>query len=128
MRLLSILIFATIAHAADPRETQVKEAAASYQKCFAGRDMECLFRLLTDDFVLIRPNGDVYDRAGLLTALKDEKIVARSSNWDQSVIRFYGTTALMSVNRRLTLVWVAPDGKSWRLAHSQNTPAPSPAK
>ena len=99
MRCLSILMLGLLAYAADPRETKITAAEASFGKCWDARDTECLARLVTDDFVQITRTARLMDKASSLEGMKTGIHSRRDPNTPAPPrrdlkIRFYGNTAI----------------------------------
>jgi len=130
------LILAALAYAADPREAQINAAQASYWNCWSAADTECLSQLVTDDFVWISGSGKRRDKAEFLARMKagtspkgnpPTGTLTAASVAPDLRIRFYGDTAVVTWQSAQrgeigTYVWVAPDGKIWRMANHQITP------
>jgi len=97
---------------------------------FAG-DVETWNRYITDDFVLVGPNGQANtksQRGDLIRSGKTKGIVEQDKITDEK-FRLYGDTTIRSYHLQgpgggvsyLLEVWVKQGGE-WKLAHAQFTP------
>jgi hypothetical protein len=139
MRFIFVLVFAMMANAADTREAEVMAASNSFDKCWDSRDVACLSKATTEDFILISRRADIRERAAFLEGMKSGSYsqTAGSAKIRDQKVRFYGNTAIqtrventptpigprgaqnqpvVAADHFQTLVWVNIDGKGWRLA------------
>ena len=150
MRLLSILLLAAVAYAADPREAEIHAALAAFDKCWDARDTECLSKEVTDDFVQITRAATLRSKTTFLEGMKAGRYSQTDPNNPPKIrdmnIRFYGITAIQTftfngpvgpgremLDHFETFVWVKVDGRGWLLASMhvslpRATPAPQAPK
>ena len=141
MRLCMFVLLAASVYAADPREEQICAAQASFWNCWSSADTACLSKLVTDDFVQISGTGKRRDKVEFLAGMKagtfskgtpPAAALSAASVAPDLRIRFFGNTAVATWqsarrNEIGTYVWVASDGRSWRMANQQITILPPPA-
>jgi hypothetical protein len=138
MKFILVLTIALAAHAADSREAEVLAAQDAFLRCWDARDVACLSKIVTDDFILFN-RFEPFDREAFLKGMSagifphtPPDVKTRDLK-----IRFYGTTAIrtqiqnqptpigprgapnratVAADRFNTAVFVNVDGKGWRLA------------
>jgi len=140
MRFILALALAVFAYAADPREAEVMTAQEAFVKCWDARDVACLSKIVTDDFILIN-RFEVLDRKAFMTSMRGDSLPRTDPDYRLKTrdlkLRFYGTAAIrteitntpilvgargtpnrptVEIDLFRTAVWVNLDGKSWRLA------------
>lgn len=127
--------------AADTREADVRKAVQSFSNCWERNDAACMDKLLAEDFDYVIRTGVATNRASFLRILSEGKVLPNISTPETAPIRFYGPVAFVTFARimlpkdpgvpfpldradgatvpvlpRLTLVWLNPDEKGWRLS------------
>jgi hypothetical protein len=91
--------------------------------------------LYSDDYILVRPDGSVLNKQGVLQDLRNNGLTFHSIDLLQSLVRIYGLTAIVTgesrtvasrhgvesrAHFRFIAVYVR-DGESIRLVHFQST-------
>ena len=76
------------------------------------------------DFIVVRPEGKLMNKAERLTQLKAEKPQARPKPKQEQFIR-YGDTVLRQLQQTDGMLWIVwvKDGQFWHVASSQGTRA-----
>jgi hypothetical protein len=143
---VALLAIATT-HAADPRETEIRNAMESFGRCWDAhaKDPGCMDRLLAPDFTAVALGAREFDRAGFIDFVKN---LPASNTWGSgpgdrmpgAVVRFYGPVALITYSHknatpvehlaRFTHVFVNSEGRGWLMArlHASRPNIPTQAK
>jgi ketosteroid isomerase-like protein len=91
--------------------------------------------LYSDDYMLVRPDGSVLNKQEVLHDLRNNGLTFRSIDLLQSMVRIYGSTAVVTGESRTVtsrdgaenrahfrfIAVYARDGETIRLAHFQST-------
>jgi ketosteroid isomerase-like protein len=118
----------------EPKTAAVHSVVASWQALETanfGHDAEGWADHVSDDFLLIRPNGHVLDKADRMKAIHEQKaksIVVHVPTAQWVRVWMFGDTAVMIAHHHLfngtpyraARVWILRDGV-WKLALSQQT-------
>jgi ketosteroid isomerase-like protein len=121
------------------RGTQMQEEILRMEKDFSQaiieNDSDAVGRFLTDDWIIIDPDGGVIDRARFLDVIKSGALTHEQMDADDFRVRIYGDTAVataltrtkgkfmgqdFTAEERATDVLVKTDGH-WRVVFSQLT-------
>ena len=124
MYLAFAISLATTALAAEiPVELQ--QAIRARDQAVAKKDLSTWDRLTMPDFIVVRPEGRLMNKAERLAQIKAEKPQARPKPKQEQFIR-YGDTVLRQLQERNGTLWIdvwVKDGKVWRVASGQGTRA-----
>jgi uncharacterized protein DUF4440 len=124
MYLVFAIPLATTALAAEiPVELQ--QAIQARDEAVAKKDVSTWDRLTTSDFIVVRPEGKLMNKAERLAQLKAEKPQARPKPKQEQFIR-YGDTVLRQLQETDGTLWIdvwVKDGQVWRVASGQGTRA-----
>jgi ketosteroid isomerase-like protein len=118
----------------EPKTAAVHSVVASWQQLETanfGHDAKGWADHVSDDFLLIRPNGGVLNKADRMKAIRDQKehsIVVHVPEAQWVRVWMFGDTAVMIAHHtlfngtpyRAARVWILRDGV-WKLALSQQT-------
>jgi hypothetical protein len=118
----------------EPKTAAVHSVVASWQALETanfGHDVDGWAAHVSDDFMLIRPNGKLLDKAFRMATIRHQKansIVVHVPTAQWVHVRMFGDTAVMTAHHQLfngtpyhaTRVWILRDGV-WKLALSQQT-------
>jgi len=100
-----------------------------------GRNYAALEALYSDDYILVRPDGSILNKQEVLQDLQNNRLTFHSIDLLQSLVRIYGSTALVTgesrtvasrhgvesrAHFRFIAVYVR-DAESIRLVHFQST-------
>ena len=120
-------------------EDVIRTHTQEFNRALESQDLDALSRLYADDYTLVRPDGSVLSKQGVLRDLGDGGLIVRSIEMTEVNVRVYGETALLTavsrtvVSRRgtetrahirLVAVYVA-DGNRLRLVHFQSVSLPA---
>ena len=100
-----------------------------------GQNYAALEALYSDDYILVRPDGSVLNKQEVLQDLRNNGLTFHSIDLLQSLVRIYGSTALVTGESRTVtsrhglenrahfrfIAVYARDGESIRLVHFQST-------
>jgi len=100
-----------------------------------GQNYAALEALYSDDYILVRPDGSVLNKQEVLQELRNNGLTFHSIDLLQSLVRIYGSTALVTGESRTVtsrdgaenrahfrfIAVYARDGEAIRLAHFQST-------
>ena len=124
MYLVFAISLATTALAADiPVELQ--QAIRARDEAVAKKDVSTWGRLTMPDFIVVRPEGKLMNKAERLAQIKAERPQARLKPKQEQFIR-YGDTVLRQLQERDGTLWIdvwVKDGQVWRVASGQGTRA-----
>lgn len=108
---------------------------AEWARALVENDADAIARPMVDDWILIDADGHVIDKARFLAAVKSGDLVHQVMEFDETTIRVYKNTAIVtqraivegtykgqafSSRERSTDVFVRLEG-SWRCVHTQLT-------
>ena len=100
-----------------------------------GQNYAALEALYSDDYILVRPDGSVLNKQEVLQDLRNDGLTFHSIDLLQSLVRIYGSTAVVTGESRTVtsrhgaenrshfrfIAVYARDGESIRLVHFQST-------
>ena len=107
----------------------------TFNRALKEQDYIALEGLYADDYMLVRPDGSVLNKQEVLRDLRSGGLRFHSIELDQTRVRMYGSTAVLTAERqavssrdgvesrsdfRLTAVYVQ-QGQSIKLVHFQST-------
>ena len=109
-----------------------------FNRALKEQDYAALEGLYADDYMLVRPDGSVLNKRGVLQDLRSGGLRVHSVELDQTKVRIYGSTAVLTAESqavssrygmesrshfRLIAVY-AQQGQSIKLVHFQSTSLP----
>ena len=109
-----------------------------FNRALKEQDYAALEGLYVDDYMLVRPDGSVLNKRGVLQDLRSGGLRVHSVELDQTKVRIYGSTAVLTAESqavssrygmesrshfRLIAVYVQ-QGQSIKLVHFQSTSLP----
>jgi ketosteroid isomerase-like protein len=109
-------------------EEELLKVEKEFAKTIVSNDLEGLGRLVTDDWIIIDPNGEVVDRARFFEVIKSGALTHDIMESEDLRVRVYGDSAVVtavtrtkgkfmgqefSTQERATDVFVKRDGR-WR--------------
>jgi Domain of unknown function (DUF4440) len=105
---------------------ELQQAIRARDEAVAKKDASTWDRLTMSDFIVVRPEGKLMNKAERLAQLKAEKPEARPKPKQEQFIR-HGDTVLRQLQETNGTLWIdvwVKDGQIWRVASSQGTPPP----
>src|SRR5437764_13977352 len=94
-------VFGTLAVADE--DSEVEEQLLKLEKAFAEaivkNDLEGIGRLVTDDWIIIDPNGEIVDRARFFEVIKSGALTHDVMESEDFRVRVYGDSAVRQSNR-----------------------------
>ena len=109
-------------------EEELLKVEKEFAKTIVSNDLERLGRLVTDDWIIIDPNGEIVDRARFFEVIKSGALTHDMMESEDLRVRVYGDSAVVtaitrtkgkfmgqefSTQERATDVFVKRDGR-WR--------------
>jgi ketosteroid isomerase-like protein len=109
-------------------EEELLKVEKEFAKTIVSNDLEGLGRLVTDDWIIIDPNGEIVDRARFFEVIKSGALTHDMMESEDLRVRVYGDSAMVtavtrtkgkfmgqdfSTQERATDVFVKRDGR-WR--------------
>jgi ketosteroid isomerase-like protein len=106
-----------------------------FEKAVVTNDAETIGKFLTDDWVIVDPNGEIIDKARFLSAIKSGVLAHELMESEDRLVRSYGDTAVVTAltktkgkfagqefttQERATDIFVRQDGR-WQCVFSQLT-------
>src|SRR5215831_126707 len=107
-------------------EEELLKVEKEFAKTIVSNDLERLGRLVTDDWIIIDPNGEIVDRARFFEVIKSGALTHDMMESEDSRVRVYGDSAVViavtrtkgkfmgqefSTQERATDVFVKRDGR-----------------
>ena len=117
------------------KDEVLKVHTAVFYAALKRQDYAALEELYSDDYMLVRPDGSVLNKQEVLQDLRNNGLTFHSIDLLQSLVRIYGSTALVTGESRTVtsrhglenrahfrfIAVYARDGESIRLVHFQST-------
>jgi hypothetical protein len=103
---------------------ELQQAIQARDAAVAKQDAATWDRLTMPDFIVVRPEGILMNKAERLAQLKTAKPEARPKPKQEQFIR-HGDTVLRQLQEANGTLWIdvwVKDGQTWRVASSQGTP------
>ena len=112
-------------------ESQVREAAADYDRAIVTADASALDAIMSDDYVYVTAEGEVRDKPTQIVNLTSGRFQVMSAGSEDVQIRWIGDHALLigrfparirsdegqfPINERYSSLWTRESGR-WRLRH-----------
>ena len=109
-------------------EEELLKVEKEFEDMIVNNDLERLGRVVSDDWVIIDPNGEIVDRARFFEVIKSGSLTHEIMESEDSRVRVYGDSAVVtavtrtkgkfmgqefSTQERATDVFVKRDGR-WR--------------
>ena len=116
-------------------EEELLKLEKAFAEAIVTNDLEGIGRLVTDDWIIIDPNGEIVDRARFFEVIKSGALTHDMMESEDFRVRVYGDSAVVtaltrtrgkfmgqdfSTRERATDVFVRHDGQ-WRCVLSQLT-------
>jgi ketosteroid isomerase-like protein len=116
-------------------EDEVLKLENEFSQAIVQNDAEAVGRLLTDDWIIIDPDGGIIDKARFLDVIKSGALTHEMMKSDDTRVRIYGDTAIVTAltttkgkfhgqafatKERASDVFVKQNGR-WRCALSHLT-------
>jgi ketosteroid isomerase-like protein len=122
-------------------ERYIKESESQWAESVANGDASVVERILTDDFLGVDPDGNLYDKAKMVADTREAPKEFISNHLNDVKVRFFGDTAVAQGNeswvRRTgtplqgrfvwTDTWLFRNGK-WQIVASEDLIIPEPAQ
>src|SRR6266850_3395111 len=113
----------------------LKVHSGVFYAALTSQNYAALEELYSDDYILVRPDGSVLNKQEVLQDLRNNGLTFHSIDLLQSLVRIYGSTALVTGESRTVtsrhglenrahfrfIAVYARDGESIRLIHFQST-------
>ena len=103
---------------------ELRQAIRARDEAVAKKDASTWDRLTTADFIAVRPDGKLMNKAERLAQLKLAKPEARPKPKQEQFIR-HGDTVFRQLQETNGTLWIdvwVKEGETWRVASSQGTP------
>lgn len=123
MKPFAIFLLISLAGAAlaDNNQAVRKELDSDYKaytKCFQDKNTDAMGKLMTDDYTVVQPNGQVYTKAQVLSAIGQQMRMIQKSDWKRSIrsltVKGKQATAMVDGNFKGTLM--GPDSKPHQMS------------
>ena len=116
-------------------EDEILKLENEFSQAIVQNDAEAVGRLLTDDWIIIDPDGGIIDKARFLDVIKSGALTHEMMKSDDTRVRIYGDTAIVTAltttkgkfhgqafatKERASDVFVKQNGR-WRCALSHLT-------
>jgi hypothetical protein len=121
---LAVSVATTGLAAEIPEELQ--QAIQARDAAVANKDASTWDRLTMADFIAVRPDARLMNKAERLAQLKSGKPEARPKPKQEQFIR-HGDTVIRQLQEANGTLWIdvwVKEGETWRVASSQGTPRP----
>jgi hypothetical protein len=121
IRTLLLLLAASTFAAEIPAE--LEQAVRARDEAVAKKDADTFDRLTTSDFITVRPDGKLMNKAERLAQLMADEPQARPKPKQEQFIR-YGDTVLRQLQAADGTLWIdvwVKEGQVWRVASGQGT-------
>jgi hypothetical protein len=132
MKALALFSLASVMSlCAQSRDLDIRKAHEAFASCWDNRDVACLDKMITADFIDVARTARMLNRREFLDGMKDGRFSKGFPLPAGALIRSYGQTAVVTYETKepgprasgnvptphvFTLIWVNEDGKNWRLA------------
>ena len=109
-------------------EEELLKVEKAFAEAIVRNDLECIGRLVADDWIIIDPNGEIVDRPRFFEVIKSGALTHDTMESEDFRVRVYGNSAVVtgvtrtkgkfvgqefSTQERATDVFVRRDGR-WR--------------
>ena len=116
-------------------QEEVLRVEKEFSQAIVNNDAEAVGRFLTEDWIIIDPDGGIIDRARFLDVIKSGALTHEMMQSDDTQVRIYGNTAIVTAltstkgkfsgqvfttQERATDIFVKQNGQ-WQCALSQVT-------
>lgn len=116
-------------------QEEVVRVEKEFSQAIVNNDAEAVGRFLTEDWIIIDPDGGIIDRARFLDVIKSGGLTHEMMQSDDTQVRIYGNTAIVTAltstkgkfsgqvfttQERATDIFVKQNGQ-WQCALSQVT-------
>jgi len=110
----------------DPQRipAELHEAIRARDEAVAKKDASTWDRMTMPDFIVVRPEGKLMNKAERLAQLKAQNAEPRPKPPQEQLIR-YGDTVIRQLQDTKGTLWIdvwVKDGQTWRVASGQGTP------
>ena len=121
---------------ADSVRDELQRLDNEWSAAIVRNDADAIGRFMSDDWVIIGPEGNVIDRARFLGVIQSGELTHESMESDDWLVRVYGDTAIVTAqttskakfkghafatHERSTSVFIRKEGR-WVCVHTQLTP------
>ena len=118
--------------------SELQKLDKEWSAAIVKNDADAIEPFMSDDWVIIGPDGNVIERSRFLEVIKSGALTHESMESDDWLVRSYGDTALVTsqtktkgkyqghafeTHERSTSVFVRKNGR-WQCVHTQLTPIP----
>lgn len=116
--------------------SELQKLDKEWSSAIAKNDADAIGRFMSDDWVIVGPEGNVIDRDRFLGVISSGDLTHESMESDDWLVRVYGDTAVVTTqakskgkykgqafatHERATSVFVRKEGR-WQCVHTQLTP------
>jgi ketosteroid isomerase-like protein len=120
----------------DKARVELQSLDKEWSAAIVKNDVDAIGRFMSDDWVIIGPEGNVIDRSRFLAVIKSGDLTHESMESDDWLVQVYGDTAIVTAqakskgkyrgqsfatHERSTSVFLRKDGR-WQCIHTQLTP------
>jgi ketosteroid isomerase-like protein len=135
MLTLAVATFTVSEKRNDKMHDEVLRTEKEFSQAIVKNDAEAVARYLTDDWIIVDPDGGIIDKARFLGVIKSGALTHETMESEDTTVRVYGNTAIVTAltttkgafsgqgfttQERATDVFVKQDGR-WQCAFSQLT-------